>query len=598
MTPESGGVLYLDVDDEITSVVGRIRGSIAGRVCLVLPQGSRLASSRINLRLLAREAQTAGKGLALVTQDATVLAVARSAGLSAFATLGEYEAAPVEGASAPPAAAAPGPAGAATTPGAAKAPAAARTPATTRPGSPVAAPGPAQPPAAPTPLQPATGASSPNPGQGTGIRPRSSVPTGRSSVASPPTEIPQPRRPGRRAALVLTVLLVLVAGAGFTAWQLLPQATVVVTTRAEPVGPLILTIRADPRATTVDQAAGVVPAQVVTFSLRAGGDFEASGKKISETTARGSVRWTNCDPTRSYTIPRGTTARTRSGVSFATAASVFLSVAILTGNPPKITCQSREVRVTAAKAGPAGNVAAGAIEQVPSSYNAVVIRVTNPAPTTGGTHTESRVIAQADVDQAVANLQAQLDDQFQAGLADDSRAPAGTSIVPGTAAAGAAQLTPDPAGLVGLVAPDFQLTATATGTVTAVDASLVEDLAQATVRAALAPDRLLVVGSMSVRVGAPTADGAAVNYPVTGRASQVRPLDVGEIRALVRGRPVDEVRAHLRDYGDATVDVWPDWVSMIPSSEFRLDVRVVSEIPVEHRSPPASAGSPAPLASP
>ena len=54
----AGGILYLDVDDEITSAAARIRSAEGRRVALVLPYGSRVATSRINFRLLARDALT------------------------------------------------------------------------------------------------------------------------------------------------------------------------------------------------------------------------------------------------------------------------------------------------------------------------------------------------------------------------------------------------------------------------------------------------------------------------------------------------------------------------------------------------------------
>ena len=80
---------------------------------------------------------------------------------------------------------------------------------------------------------------------------------------------------------------------------------------------------------------------------------------------------------------------------------MFLPVAILTGNPPQISCQSRDVAVDGDGPGDDGNVDAGTITVVPSTYNSVVIRVTNPAATTGGTHTETKIVAQKDVDAAV-----------------------------------------------------------------------------------------------------------------------------------------------------------------------------------------------------
>ena len=43
-------LVYLDVDDEITSAATRIRTSDGDRLALVLPYGSRLATSRINFQ--------------------------------------------------------------------------------------------------------------------------------------------------------------------------------------------------------------------------------------------------------------------------------------------------------------------------------------------------------------------------------------------------------------------------------------------------------------------------------------------------------------------------------------------------------------------
>src|SRR4051812_13209838 len=50
------GIVYLDVDDEITSAASRIRSSPGTKVVLVVPYGSRIATSRMNFRLLSREA--------------------------------------------------------------------------------------------------------------------------------------------------------------------------------------------------------------------------------------------------------------------------------------------------------------------------------------------------------------------------------------------------------------------------------------------------------------------------------------------------------------------------------------------------------------
>src|SRR5690242_15670714 len=84
-------VLYLDVDDEITSAASRIRSTEEIRVAIVLPYGSRIATSRINFRLLARDATLSGKRLSVIAADAATRALAASAGLPIYASVAEYE---------------------------------------------------------------------------------------------------------------------------------------------------------------------------------------------------------------------------------------------------------------------------------------------------------------------------------------------------------------------------------------------------------------------------------------------------------------------------------------------------------------------------
>ena len=87
-------IVYLDVDDEITSAAARIRALTDERIVLVLPLGSRLATSRINFRLLAREAETRGKRIEIVTSDASARALAASAGLPTHLSVAALEGRP------------------------------------------------------------------------------------------------------------------------------------------------------------------------------------------------------------------------------------------------------------------------------------------------------------------------------------------------------------------------------------------------------------------------------------------------------------------------------------------------------------------------
>ena len=83
--------LYLDVDDEITSAAARIRGSEATKVALVVPYGSRIATSRMNFRLLSREAVVNNRRLSIIATDPATRALAASAGLPVFSNVAEWE---------------------------------------------------------------------------------------------------------------------------------------------------------------------------------------------------------------------------------------------------------------------------------------------------------------------------------------------------------------------------------------------------------------------------------------------------------------------------------------------------------------------------
>lgn len=550
------GLAYLDVDDEITSAAGRIRAATDPEVVLVLPAGSRLGTSRINFRMLAREAAAMGRDLAIVSPEPSTRSLAASAGLPAYATVVDYEAALADGPSTLDST--PGAVGASVASGAGG-------------GSVRSGAGPRG--------RPATGAATesatelPSEAGAAGISGRSSgVPGRRDGV-----QVSRPR--GRRRGLALglgalVVLAVLAAGGAYAALTLLPTATIRLVVQPTALAPLSLTVTADPSATAPDVVAGVVPAERRTFPLSASATFQATGKKVTETKATGVVRWQNCDPTRSYAVPAGTIVQTKTRVAFTIDETVFLPVAILAGNPITISCQARDVGVTAANAGTGGNVAAGTITVVPANYNSVVIRVANPADTTGGTHVETPLVAKKDVDAAVKKLNAQLDAALAASLKDSTVVGTTGAIFPETGTRTPAQSDQDTSALVGQQQSSFDLALTSTGSVLAVDTSLVASVADQRLRASVPAGEDLLAGSTHVEVGKGTVAGGKVTFPATATAMVVRRIDPAAVRAAVRGRSLADARAALEAFGDATVVAWPDWVSSIPSDDSRVAIDI------------------------
>ncbi|MFI5101622.1 MAG: baseplate J/gp47 family protein, partial [Actinomycetes bacterium] len=426
--------------------------------------------------------------------------------------------------------------------------------------------------------------------------PRSAAAPSVRRQAEPATASAVPRRrmaTGARIAVgsiaVLVLLALIVLGS-----LLLPSATVEFTVRPTTLGPILLTITADPTVSVADPAAFVVPAARPTFPLSASGNFAASGTKVTDTKATGSVRWQNCDPTSAYRLPGGTVVRTPSGVAFTTDVAVFVPVAILT--LPTITCQYRDVPVTAARAGEAGNVPAGTITTVPPAYNPVVLRVSNPAATTGGTHTETVVASQQDIDAATHTLDTQLDGMLQAAIANPAQVPTSSTVVDGTASRTPSVPGVDPATILGQAVATFDYTLVSTGSVTTIDRTSVTVVAEGRLRAEVPAGSQLVDGSVLVDLGTPVPQGQAVAIPASARAQVVVPVDASTIRHRVEGLSAADAQRALAGLGDVAISLWPFWVTTVPSYDFRVDVRIVSSAGRGSGSPTASPSAPATVA--
>ena len=583
-------IVYLDVDDEITSAAARIRTTKEKRVALVVPGGSRLATSRINFRLLAREAQTRDRRLAIVAGDAATRALAASAGLPVFGSVGEYEEAqdqaPDGGQNGKAATAKPeakGKAGKAPTKASAHpedleataivatgVAAGARGGATTTPID-TTAPAPPRPDADAEPR-----------------RGSSSIP-----VAKPRRTLPF----GRTTAIVAAAVLAFVVLVGGVAgYLLLPSAKVSVTAREQPIGPVSLTIRADPAATAVDPAAGIVPAERLSFDLIATDTFASTGVRVETAPATGQVRFQSKDPTGTNDIPAGSQVSTSGGVRFRTQAAVTIPRATIVG----LTIIPGEVMVgiRAVSPGPQGNVEPNAITVIPQGEDPLLTSVTNPDATRGGRREEFPLVQQADVDAALAKLTEQLGADFATILADPTSVPEGKTMFPGTRVLPTPEPTVAPESLVGTEAESFELGLTATGTVVAVDESPLQEIARTRIRDRVETGHRLVDDSIVVGPADATVEGEIVTFTLTATAAQVRVLDAADLRALVKGKPLAEARTILAPYGEVEISAWPDWVTTIPTIDARFQLTVATDTGSRPRPSSTPRGSGAPTGAP
>jgi Baseplate J-like protein len=520
-------LLYLEPDDEITSVIRRLRGADVGRVVLVAPGRSRATSSVVALRLLARAAAETGRSVALVA-DASTRALAGEAGVAAFASVADA------------------------------------TSGTPSPAEPITQ--------TRAPIHVVRGAAIP---RAQAAKPPPATDGLDETMAvhlPPPTNRGASGRPRRRSRFplwpFLVVLLVLAVAIGAA---LLPGATVHIRPATTPVTP---------------QSFPVETAVIghLTQELQAAKDGTATGERLDQVAATGGVSFTNWSLV-SVEVPQGTQVSVGGTTAFTTVKRIVVPRGKFNGRA--IQPGQASVAVIAVDLGPAGNVAAGAIDTVDSPTVRAFLRgspdnpnrlVTNTEPTTGGVETTHPVIKQEDVDAAVAAVKADLRQQLDALLAQDSDriyADAPETETPSV------EVPPE---LVGKEdTPTFELSGNLNINRAYASRAEVVDTASAglptPVGKTIVSDSVVVV----VQSAADQGESMLIQVSVTAEAAAV--IDKAAVRDLVAGKTVEEARTALADLGEIVVDLWPPWVDRLPDLSFRI--YVLEEVKTD-----SSGGSP------
>jgi len=541
-------ILYLDADDEITSAAARIRSNEADRLALVLPYGSRLATSRINFRLLAREAAERGKTIEIVAADSSARALAAAAGLPVHPSVAAFEASLAGG------------------PRSALAEDAAATALVVAPPGKVVRVGRSE----------------------TDDAPTSAIIVPRQTSERVPIvgRVKPPVRTGVAVGVGLAVAALIGVGA-ILAFLLLPSATITLAPRSQDIGPLAASVEAHPNLAAPDPTTMQIPSQSFTFPAEASGTFTTTGVKVTDTSATGTVTFANFDTGSGNTIPAGAIVKTASGIAFRTLSAATMPPATVQFIFPNfvVVPSTSSVSVEAVVSGPGGNVSAKTIVVVPKGENKNLTQVTNQDSTTGGAHSESPQISQADVNNAMAQLNAQLSSDFDAKIQAGQGVPTGTTLFPETKSLGVVTPSVNPKTLVGQQVATFDLGLTANGTVVGVDASPVKTVAEARLRSRVDPGSTLDPTSITIDIGTPVVVGDVVTFRVSMRATEVKTVDQAALLVAIRGLDLPAARSKLEAYGDVDISVWPDWVTTIPSNADRVKLTIGDARPAPSSTP-------------
>jgi hypothetical protein len=380
-------VIYVDIEDDITSVIDKVKQAKTTIVALVPPKRIGVLQSIVNLKLLQRAATSTKKRIVLITSDQALVGLAAGLAIPVAKNLQSRPEVPET-----------------TVPetpeeeviNGEELPVGEHAKTADKPieltGFPVAVDD--EPGAAAAPV---------------------SAPFAAKAAARAPRKgsaIPDFNKFRKKMFLIVGGGIVLI---GFFVWAIwfAPKATVSITARTNVVNiNKILQLR--PSA-PLDTTQAVAPVTVKTTKKTASVDFTATGKKNIGDKATGTVKFTNAQDETTASIPAGTQVVSSSGVAFVTNAAV--TVAAPTYGPTS-QCGSdhlcegtASVGVTAAGPGAKYNGASGTVN---GSFDGAAGSFTDA--TTGGSDKMATVVTQDDFDKAKDQLSAQDSNKVKAEL--------------------------------------------------------------------------------------------------------------------------------------------------------------------------------------
>lgn len=394
--------IYIDLDDEITSIIDKIENAKEKVVALVLPKRFTALQSVVNMRLLKRSSESAGKSVVLITSDSALLPLAGAVGVHVAKNLqskpeippnpsGKSELEPVE-----------------------------------RPDG--------------TGKVDLTSSEVDEENEELPIKIDYDEPVGEladkhdeenhiieleDDVAEPGagrfslknlkmpkgSKIKIPNFDKFRISLGLGILgVVALIVFIYLAGSVLPKATINIQTLSTPVT-ATLTMTTSDQAKTVDVAKNIMPVSVKTSDQTSTQQVQATGQLNSGDKASGTMTFYNCSEKDTLegtdrTIPAGTGV-SAGGLTFITQTSVTVSPSHFAGSTCKNDVVSGSVKIIAIAGGSKYN-------QDPTTYtvaNFASITGTG-SKTTGGTDTIQTVVSQADLDAAKAKISAASTDTF------------------------------------------------------------------------------------------------------------------------------------------------------------------------------------------
>lgn len=571
MATNGKDTIYIDIDDEITTVIEKVKGSGERIVALVLPKRASVLQSIVNMKLLKRSADQVKKQVVLITSETGLLPMAGAVGFYVAKNLQTKPAIPaVPGAVADSASVDEAAADSDTYDFTAEN-------AADKPVGELAA-------AAGTPLLASPASNDIETLQlddDAEDAPEAAEATAGVAAATPvklkkDRKLAVPNFNRFRVLLVLGGLLILLlVGAIYLATAVLPKATITISTDTSDINSN-LTLNLDTSAANLDPAKMVVPAKVEQIQKNGSQQVATTGKKNIGTPATGSITMSakECAVTTPSDVGSGIGV-TYNGMTYITQGSTTFAF-------DHISSGCIYYKATTATSITAQNP--GTQYNTGGTVNFTVYGrsdVSASGSASGGTDNVVQVVAQADIDSATQKITSQNSDSVKQQLIQQLQQE-GLYPIQTTFAAGTPAVTQS--SNVGDQVSTVTVTQTTTYTMFGVKQADLKTLVDNDVKDKIDPSKQTILSegldTATYRLNNATATTAQIALSTSAVAGP--DLQTSTIKQQVAGKKSGDIQTLLKaDPGVTNVDVKfsPFWVTKAPSKPSKLTVVFIKATP-------------------
>jgi hypothetical protein len=548
--------IYIDIDDEITSIIDKVTASNKKIVALVLPKRATTLQSIVNMKLLKRTATETKKNIVLITSEAGLLPLAGAVGLHVAKTLDSKPFIPSQ-------------------------------PDMSAPSEDVVSE------EALAAADPAIDASKPV-GELAGLPPEddaievdnedkkqaaaagtAAVATGAAAKAAKKDKklkIPNFERFRTRLLLGAGALILLIVGL-FIMGRVLPKANITIKTDTSSLTSTI-EFTASTQAEDLDLEQKVVPAELKEVRKTEAEKVPATGQKDVGEKAKGTVKLFNCNKEdkledRTRNIPAGT-GISSGDYTFILSKDVEVEPSSFSDNICQKNRPSDSVAVIAQKSGDQYNLS-------PRTYNVAGLSSISAegSAMTGGTSKMVKVVSQQDVDTAKQKINDRIGDDVAEEVKQELQ-DGGLYGIAETFKASDPEITASPA--VGEEASEVTVTSIANYSMLGVKEDALKKLIEETVKDQIDPEKQQIIDTglekavfrvlsqpspEALQLSLQTVVVAGPNLDTEGLKREIAGKKRGETQTIIESRP---------GIRDVTIDYSPFWVFSTPNKPSKINI--------------------------